>query len=288
MIFGLTADQVEARRHTGPSPRQIIEATPALKEVLDAVAGACFRPMKGTGIKALCAGSRTMTGSWWRPIWPDYARAQEHVAALWRDTPRAWQRSAVLNTAHAGWFHLRSRHPPICRGDLDRSGGQPSSRTREAPAGDRLRARARRDAGMSAAVGRLGLLPAPGARDPRRGRPQCGRVSARHASRILFCLFDERGEREGCALHPPGADGRCAPRPHSRRRRRCALWFARRGAFRALARPPLRSGEAARRSLCEAPRSPLPLRPGTGSSARSGRARHGAFRATRHRAGKTA
>ena len=33
-----------------------------------------------------------------------YARAQEHVAALWRDTPRSWQRSAVLNTANAGWF----------------------------------------------------------------------------------------------------------------------------------------------------------------------------------------
>jgi starch phosphorylase len=30
-------------------------------------------------------------------------RAQGEVAALWRDTP-AWRRSAVLNTAHAGWF----------------------------------------------------------------------------------------------------------------------------------------------------------------------------------------
>ena len=31
VIFGLTAPEVEARRHTGPSPRQIIEATPSLE-----------------------------------------------------------------------------------------------------------------------------------------------------------------------------------------------------------------------------------------------------------------
>ena len=44
VIFGLTAAEVEARRRGGPSPRETIEQTPALKEVLDAVAGGVFSP----------------------------------------------------------------------------------------------------------------------------------------------------------------------------------------------------------------------------------------------------
>ncbi len=32
-----------------------------------------------------------------------YDRAQDAVDAKWRD-PDAWWRSAVLNTAHMGWF----------------------------------------------------------------------------------------------------------------------------------------------------------------------------------------
>ena len=44
MIFGLTASEVEARRASGPPPRQTIEQTPELKEVLDAVAGGVFSP----------------------------------------------------------------------------------------------------------------------------------------------------------------------------------------------------------------------------------------------------
>jgi starch phosphorylase len=104
VIFGLTAPEVEARRHTGPSPRQIIEATPALREVLDAVAGGVFSPDERDRYQGLVRGLEDHDWFMVAADFADYARAQDHVAALWRDTPRAWQRSAVLNTAHAGWF----------------------------------------------------------------------------------------------------------------------------------------------------------------------------------------
>jgi glycogen phosphorylase len=103
VIFGLTASEVEARRRAGPAPRETIEQTPALKEVLDAVAGGVFSPDERGRYSHLV---RSLEEHDWFMVAADfdaYARAQGEVAALWRDTP-AWRRSAVLNTAHAGWF----------------------------------------------------------------------------------------------------------------------------------------------------------------------------------------
>ena len=103
VIFGLTAAEVEERRRTGPSPRQTIDKTPALKEVLDAVAGGVFSPDERNRYHRIV---RDLEDHDWFMVaadFADYVRAQEQVAALWRQTP-AWRRSAVLNTAHSGWF----------------------------------------------------------------------------------------------------------------------------------------------------------------------------------------
>ena len=79
VIFGLTAAEVEARRHTGPSPRQIIEATPALKEVLDAVAGGVFSPDERDRYQGLVRGLEDHDWFMVAADFADYARAQEHV-----------------------------------------------------------------------------------------------------------------------------------------------------------------------------------------------------------------
>jgi glycogen phosphorylase len=103
VIFGLTASEVEARRRSGPAPRETIEQTPALKEVLDAVAGGVFSPDERGRYAPLV---RSLEEHDWFMVAADfdaYVRAQGEVATLWRDT-LAWRRSAVLNTAHAGWF----------------------------------------------------------------------------------------------------------------------------------------------------------------------------------------
>ncbi|MBV8963008.1 MAG: glycogen/starch/alpha-glucan phosphorylase [Hyphomicrobiales bacterium] len=103
VIFGLTAAEVEERRRSGPSSRQTIDKTPALKEVLDAVAGGVFSPDERNRYHRIV---RDLEDHDWFMVaadFADYVRAQEQVAALWRQTP-AWRRSAVLNTAHSGWF----------------------------------------------------------------------------------------------------------------------------------------------------------------------------------------
>ncbi|SED05009.1 glycogen phosphorylase [Rhizobiales bacterium GAS188] len=104
MIFGLTAREVDARRSSGPPARQTIEETPELKEVLDAVSGGVFSPDDRGRYHAMVSGLYEHD---WFMVTADFAaymRTQRKVAALWRDTPRLWQRSAVLNTANAGWF----------------------------------------------------------------------------------------------------------------------------------------------------------------------------------------
>jgi starch phosphorylase len=103
VIFGLTAREVEERRQAGPPPRQVIEEAPGLREVLEAVAGGVFSPDDRGRYRDLVAG---LYGHDWFMVgadFADYARAQRAVDGLWRD-PAVWRRTAILNTAHSGWF----------------------------------------------------------------------------------------------------------------------------------------------------------------------------------------
>jgi starch phosphorylase len=104
VIFGLTAAEVEARRASGPPPRETIEGTPELKEVLDAVAGGVFSPDDRGRYHGLVAGLYDHDWFMVTADFASYCAAQTRIADLWRDTPDLWQRSAVLNTANAGWF----------------------------------------------------------------------------------------------------------------------------------------------------------------------------------------
>ncbi len=104
VIFGLTAPEVEARRVSGPPPRQIIEETTELKEVLDAIAGGVFSPDDRSRYHGLVSGLYEHDWFMVAADFAAYSQAQARVAELWRDTPELWRRSAVFNTANAGWF----------------------------------------------------------------------------------------------------------------------------------------------------------------------------------------
>ncbi len=104
VIFGLTASEVGMRRQSGPPARQIIEETPELKEVLDAIAAGVFSPDDRGRYHATVSGLYEHDWFMVSADFEAYSRAQRRVASLWRDTPGLWQRSAVLNTANAGWF----------------------------------------------------------------------------------------------------------------------------------------------------------------------------------------
>ncbi|HMA13554.1 MAG TPA: glycogen/starch/alpha-glucan phosphorylase, partial [Kiloniellaceae bacterium] len=102
-IFGLTADEVAARRAAGHDPAACIAAEPRLAEVLEQIAAGVFSPDDPHRYAGLVDALR---GSDWFMVTADftaYWQAQERVEAAWRQRD-AWLRSAVLNTAHMGWF----------------------------------------------------------------------------------------------------------------------------------------------------------------------------------------
>jgi len=103
-IFGLTAQEVEARKHAGEfSAESIIATSPRLSEVLLAIRGGVFSPDDPTRYSGLVDGltwhDRFMVCADFDAYWD----AQRQVDARWC-TPDLWWRSAVLNTARMGWF----------------------------------------------------------------------------------------------------------------------------------------------------------------------------------------
>ncbi|WP_028943980.1 glycogen/starch/alpha-glucan phosphorylase [Pseudomonas vranovensis] len=103
-IFGLSAQQVEARKRSGDfGASTAIGASHRLNDVLQAIRGGVFSPddpARYVGlVDSLVAYDRFLVCADFDAYW----EAQLRVEALWRD-PRQWWRTAVLNTARMGWF----------------------------------------------------------------------------------------------------------------------------------------------------------------------------------------
>lgn len=103
-IFGLTSQQVEARKRIGDySATGDIANSPRLNDVLEAIRGGVFSPddpNRYAGlIDQLIAYDRFLVCADFESYW----EAQGKVQALWHD-PKQWWRSAVLNTSRMGWF----------------------------------------------------------------------------------------------------------------------------------------------------------------------------------------
>jgi starch phosphorylase len=103
-IFGLTSQQVEARKRIGDyNAMADIVNSPRLNDVLLAIRGGVFSPddpNRYVGlIDQLIAYDRFLVCADFESYWAAQAKVEE----LWHD-PKAWWRSAVLNTARMGWF----------------------------------------------------------------------------------------------------------------------------------------------------------------------------------------
>ena len=102
-IFGMTVQEVEALRVAGYNPRATIEAIPALKEVLDGIAGGIFSPTERDRYKGLTDMMWNSDHFLVAADFVAYAKAQREMDALWHNQDE-WQKQAVLNTANMGWF----------------------------------------------------------------------------------------------------------------------------------------------------------------------------------------
>ena len=102
-IFGLTAEQVAARRARGLDMAEEIAASPALAEVLDALQDGAFSPDDHSRYHGLVDGLRHRDYFMACADFDAYRSTQRRVAQLWLDREQ-WLRRAVLNTAGMGWF----------------------------------------------------------------------------------------------------------------------------------------------------------------------------------------
>ncbi len=102
-IFGMTADEVEAKRANGYAPRAVIEASPELRQAVSGIASGVFSPDDPNRYAGLMGG--LYDGDWFMVAadFDAYATAQRAVDARWNDRD-AWTTAAIHNVARVGWF----------------------------------------------------------------------------------------------------------------------------------------------------------------------------------------
>ncbi|MEH3103157.1 MAG: glycogen/starch/alpha-glucan phosphorylase [Sphingomonas phyllosphaerae] len=103
VIFGLTADEVAAKRAGGYNPRAVIENSSELAQAVNAIASGVFSPDDHDRYRDLMKG---LYDHDWFMVAADfdaYAAAQRDVDARWADRD-GWSRSAIRNVANMGWF----------------------------------------------------------------------------------------------------------------------------------------------------------------------------------------
>jgi glycogen phosphorylase len=102
-IFGLTAEEVDARRQRGLDAGDAIAASPELAEAIAAIGDGVFSPDDPGRFRHIADGLRYVDPYMIAADFADYRRAQAEVETLWR-RPAAWGRAAALNVARMGWF----------------------------------------------------------------------------------------------------------------------------------------------------------------------------------------
>jgi glycogen phosphorylase len=103
VIFGLTAEEVAAKRTEGHNPRAIIENSRELSQALAAIASGVFSPDDPGRYSDLIGG---LYDHDWFMVAADfdaYAAAQREIDRRWNDKS-AWYAAAVRNVANMGWF----------------------------------------------------------------------------------------------------------------------------------------------------------------------------------------
>jgi glycogen phosphorylase len=103
VIFGLTADEVAARRAGGYRPADAIAASPELEHALSGIESGVFSPDDPGRYRGLVAGLRDHDWFMVAADFDAYANAQREVDRRWQDKP-GWAAAATRNIANVGWF----------------------------------------------------------------------------------------------------------------------------------------------------------------------------------------
>jgi starch phosphorylase len=102
-LFGLTAEQVLAKKRGGYAPHEVISRDPELASVLELIKNGTFsrgdRGMFSSLVTDLVDRDPFLVLADFRA----YSEAQAQVADAWR-MQAAWTRASILNVARAGYF----------------------------------------------------------------------------------------------------------------------------------------------------------------------------------------
>ncbi|WP_102107011.1 glycogen/starch/alpha-glucan phosphorylase [Oceaniglobus roseus] len=102
-LFGMTADEVVARREVTDHAAKAIEADPRLKRALDEIAKGTFSGGDRDRFKSIVANLSGADYFLVASDFSDYWRAQREADSAFADRG-AWAKMALMNTARSGWF----------------------------------------------------------------------------------------------------------------------------------------------------------------------------------------
>jgi starch phosphorylase len=102
-IFGLTAEEVLAKRGRSEVPRAAIDASPELRSALEMISSGVFSPDDPNRYRDLIGGLYDHDWFMVARDFDSYATAQRQVDSVWQDS-RKWYSMAIRNTAHMSWF----------------------------------------------------------------------------------------------------------------------------------------------------------------------------------------
>ncbi len=102
-LFGMTADEVVARRENPRHAAEAIAASPRLAQALEMIEAGAFSRGDRDTFAALCNDLRNKDYFTVCADFDSYWDAQRRVDAAWADR-QGWQRMAALNVARSGWF----------------------------------------------------------------------------------------------------------------------------------------------------------------------------------------
>ena len=102
-LFGMTAEEVEARRAVADHAGQAIAAEPRLAPALEAIESGLFAGAETNRHRPIAENLRDHDYFLVCSDFSGYWQAQREVDAAYRDT-LGWTRMAALNTARSGWF----------------------------------------------------------------------------------------------------------------------------------------------------------------------------------------
>jgi glycogen phosphorylase len=102
-IFGLLADEVEARRQKGINGREVVAASPALQGVVNSLLAGTFSHGDNDRYRPIVD---TLLGNDWFLVASDfdaYRVAQNDVSKLWGQK-KIWTEKSIINSVSMGWF----------------------------------------------------------------------------------------------------------------------------------------------------------------------------------------